>query len=223
MILNPLLVFAMDEDDPVLMSVMIDQLEVRKTDGEDLFSWDARAWIGKDLQKLYLKTEGEREGRHTENFELRLLYGRAIAPYWDLVAGVRMDFEPDPERNWLELGVQGLAPYFFTVDASLFVGESGRTGLRLEAEYEWILTPKWILSPEIEINAHGHNDKDTGVGSGLSSIETGLRLRYEIKREFAPYIGINWEKAYGNTADFLRAEDEDVSDTRIVFGIHAWF
>jgi copper resistance protein B len=214
--------YAMADDDPVLVSAMIDQLEVRDA-GNDPVVWDARLWAGKDIQKFYLKTEGEHVNGETVRSEVRALYARAIAPYWDVMVGVKKDFDPDPKRNWLEIGAQGLAPYFFDIDASLFIGESGRSGARLVAEYEWMLTQKWVLSPKIEVNAYGHNDEDTGTGSGLSTLEAGLRLRYEVRREFAPYIGINWEKAYGNTADFQRANGEELSDTRVVVGLRAWF
>ena len=118
---------------------------------------------------------------------------------------------------------RGLAPYFFEVDTALFVGENGRTALRLEAEYELLLTQRLILTPDIEINFYGQNDKDIGVGSGLSDVQTGLRLRYEIRREFAPYIGVNWSKKFGNSANFSRMEGVDVSETQLVLGIRAWF
>jgi copper resistance protein B len=130
---------------------------------------------------------------------------------------------PTPNRDWLAIGFQGLAPYFFEIDAAAFIGNNGQTALRLEAEYEVMLTQKLILTPEVEINAYSKDDEATGVGSGLSDIELGLRLRYEIRREFAPYIGVNWNKKYGDTANFSRDEGEDVSDTQFVVGIRAWF
>ncbi len=137
--------------------------------------------------------------------------------------GLRKDFQPTPSRSWAVLGVQGLAPYLFEVDTAVFLGESGRTALRLEAEYEILFTQRLILSPEIEVNFYGQNDEATGTGSGLSDVEFGLRLRYEIRREFAPYIGVNWFKKFGNTADFSRLEGAEVSDTQIVLGVRAWF
>ena len=130
---------------------------------------------------------------------------------------------PTPNRDWFAVGFQGLAPYFFEIDAAAFIGNNGQTALRLEAEYEIMLTQKLILTPEVEINAYSKDDEATGVGSGLSDIELGLRLRYEIRREFAPYIGVNWNKTYGDTANFSRDEGEDVSDTQFVVGIRAWF
>ncbi|WP_225879742.1 copper resistance protein B [Abyssogena phaseoliformis symbiont] len=121
------------------------------------------------------------------------------------------------------IAAKGLAPYLFEVDASLFVGEFGRLGIRLNAEHEYMLSQKLILSPEVEINAFSKDDELTGTRKGLSSVETGLRLRYEVTREFAPYIGINWEKKYGNTADFSIAEGEDIEGTQIVVGVRFWF
>ncbi|MCB1727488.1 MAG: copper resistance protein B, partial [Gammaproteobacteria bacterium] len=151
------------------------------------------------------------------------LYSRAIAPYWDLQVGWRHDIRPKPDRDWLAIGFEGLAPYWFEVDAAAFIGEGGQVGARLEAEYEWMFTQRWVLSPELKVNLHTKNDEATGTGSGLSDTELGLRLRYEIRREFAPYIGVNWVKKYGNTADFARDEGEDTDDVQFVAGVRAWF
>ena len=135
---------------------------------------------------------------------MQFLYSKAIARYWDFQLGVRHDFEPSPSRSWAAIGFKGLAPYFFDIDAAAFIGESGRTALRFEAEYELLFAQRLILTPDIEINIYGQNDPDVGIGSGLSDIEAGLRLRYEIRRELAPYIGINWSRLFGNTEDFAR-------------------
>ena len=221
--LIPGLGFAASKDDPILSKVMIDQLEVRSTDGPDPWVLEAQAWIGQDLNKLWLKTEVERVDGETEEAEVQALYSRAVAPYWDLQFGWRHDFRPEPERDWLAIGLEGLAPYWFEVDAALFVGESGRVAARIEAEYEWMFTQRWVLSPEIEVNLHSKDDVDTGVGSGLSDLELGLRLRYEFRREFAPYIGVSWSKKFGDTADFARDEGEDTDDVQIVAGVRAWF
>ena len=158
---------------------------------------------------------------------MQLLYSQAIAPFWDFQLGWRRDFEikdaQKPEQDWAVIGFQGLAPYFFEVDTAFFIAESGSTALRFEAEYEMMLTQQWVLSPEVEVNLYGQNDQALGQGSGLSDIEFGLRLRYEIKREFAPYIGINWSKKYGNSAEYASLQGEDTSDTQIVIGVRAWF
>ncbi|VAW98614.1 Copper resistance protein B [hydrothermal vent metagenome] len=211
------------EENPTLTKVMINQFESRSATGSDPLILEADMWIGKDLNKLWFKTDIERVNSKTSEFELQALYSRAIAPFWDLQVGVRKDFNPKPTRDWLVLGLNGLAPYFFEVDTAVFIGEQGRLGLRLDAEYEILFTQKLILTPDVSINIHSKDDPQTGTGSGLSDIQLGLRLRYEIVREFAPYIGINWNKKYGQTADYARADGEDISDAQFVVGIRAWF
>lgn len=215
--------WAAGEDDPLLYKVSVDQLEYRDTEGPNPIGWNIDAWIGKDLHKLWIKTEGERINGSTEELEVQALYSRAIAPFWDLQAGWRHENLPSPARDWAVIGVKGLAPYLLEVDAALFVGESGRTAARLEAEYELMLTQRWVLSPEIELNLLGKRDPDRGAGSGLTDIEVGLRLRYEIRREFAPYIGINWSKLYADTADFARDEGEKTETGQFVIGVRGWF
>lgn len=211
------------EDDPLLFKLMVDQLEWRDAEGGNPLVWDADAWLGHDLNKLWFKTEGERVKGKTETAELQALYSRALDPYWDFQVGLRHDFKPELNRDWLALGFKGLAPYWFEVDASLFAGGNGQIAGRLQAEYELMLTQRWVLSPEVELNAYGKDDEDTGVGSGISDLELGLRLRYEIRRELAPYIGINWEKKFGNTADFAEEEGAATDDLQFVVGIRSWF
>ena len=215
--------YSMGRDDPLLTKVMVGQFELRDTEGSDPIVLEAQGWVGKDLNKFWLKADVEKVSGKTDEAELQFLYSRAIAPYWDVQVGWRHDKMPTPNRDWLAIGFQGLAPYFFEIDAAAFIGNNGQTALRLEAEYEIMLTQKLILTPEVEINAYSKDDEATGVGSGLSDIELGLRLRYEIRREFAPYVGVNWNKKYGDTANFSRDEGEDVSDTQFVVGIRAWF
>jgi len=154
---------------------------------------------------------------------LQFLYSKAIAKYWDLQFGVRHDFEPSPSRSWAVIGVQGLAPYFFETDIAFFIGDSGRTALRFESGYELRLTQRLILTPEIEVNFYGQDDVEIGIGSGLSDLEVGLRLRYEIRREIAPYIGINWSKLFGNTKDFAAIAGESSSGAQFVIGLRLWF
>lgn len=213
---------AAGEADPVLTTLWIDQLEHRQSGGEDVQVLESDLWIGRDLDKVWFKVDGEKE-EEEDTLEVQALYSRAIAPYWDLQMGVRHDFEPGPERNWAVLGLQGLAPYFFEVDAALFVGESGRTALRFDAEYELHLTQRLILAPLLELNFYGQNEDEREIGSGLANGEAGLRLRYEIRREFAPYVGVNWSKSFGNTADLVEAAGGDSSDTQWLVGLRAWF
>ncbi len=210
------------EDDPVLTKFILEQLEVHDVDGKNPLTWEAEAWIGKDINKLWLKTEGERVDGEIEELEVQALYSRAIDPYWDFQVGLRKDFQPE-SREWAVVGLKGLAPYYFETDVALFVGDKGRTALRIQSEYELMLTQKTALSPEIELNFHGKDDEAAGIGSGLSDVSVGLRLRHEFKREFAPYIGVEWTKKFGQTADYAQDEGEDVSDTQLVLGIKAWF
>lgn len=221
-LLASLNVFAGMNDDPYLTYLELDQLEVRDS-GHSNLNWDVEGWLGKDLHKLWLKAEGERSSGKTEASELQLLYSRGIAAYWDLQVGVRHDIEPSPERSWAVIGFKGVAPYFIELDTALFVGESGQSAFRFDVEYELLFTQRLVLKPDVEVNFHGQNDSETGIGSGLSDIELGLRLHYELHRKFAPYIGVNWIKKYGNTADFAHDAGENSEDSEFVLGVRAWF
>lgn len=211
------------EDDPLLTMLVVDQLEIRNGEGKSPLVWDAEGWAGKDLHKFWVKTDGEYVDGQIEEAELQALYSRAVAPFWDLQLGWRRDIRPTPQRDWLAFGLKGLAPYYFDIDTALFIGDNGRTSARLQAEYEVMLTQRLVLVPEIEMNFYGKDDSATGTGSGLSDIEAGLRLRYEVRREFAPYIGVNWTRLYGQTADYAREEGDDTDDVQFVFGIRLWF
>jgi copper resistance protein B len=211
------------EDDPLIGMLKIDQLEVRDTEAGNATAWKADAWLGKDLRKLWLKTEGEYLDGETEEAELQLLYSQAVSPYWDVQAGWRRDLRPTPTRDWLALGIMGLAPYLFEVDAALFVGEEGRGAARLDAEYEYLFSQRLVLTPELEANLYSKADPERGIGAGLSDLSLGLRLRYEIRREFAPYIGVHWTGLYGDTADYAEAAGGDSSEAVWVAGIRAWF
>lgn len=210
------------KDDPLLSLVRINQLEVRNGD-EDPDVLEAEAWLGYDLHKFWIKTDIERVDNTNERAELQLLYSKAVDPNWDLQIGLRRDFDPEPERNWAVIGFQGLAQYNVEIDAAFFVGESGRTALRFEAEYELLLSRRWVLIPELELNFFGKTDEETETGSGLADSELGLRLAYVVRREFTPYIGVNWERSYGRTADFAEENDESTNDVQLVVGFRAWF
>ena len=211
------------DDDPFLTTIMLDQMEVRDLGGDNGLFWDVQGWLGRDLRKLWFKTDGERNTRSGNETELQLLYSKAIARYWDIQFGVRHDFDSSPSRSWAAIGVSGLAPYFFDIDAVAFIGESGRVAVRFEMEYEMRLTQRLIFTPDIEVNLQAQDDRAVGVGSGLSDVEAGLRLRYEVRHEFAPYIGVTWTKLFGETADFARTAGEDVSDAQLMIGIRARF
>ena len=146
-----------------------------------------------------------------------------MSRWWSFQGGVRQDFGAGPSRTWASVGVQGLAPYFFEIDAALYVGEGSRTAARLSAEYEMLITQRLVLQPELEFNLYGKDDTRNSIESGLSDVELGLRLRYEIRRELAPYVGVHWERKLGDTADLLRDAGDDVSDLTLVVGLRAWF
>lgn len=210
-------------DNPIKSFVLLDRLEAWNADPGNGQEWEAQAWIGTDLDRLWLRSEGERIGGRTESADLEVLYGRSVARWWDVVAGIRHDFKPGASQDFAAIGVIGLAPYKFEVAATAYVGESGQTAARLEIEYETLLTNRLILQPLVEVNLYGQDDERRGIGSGLSTVEAGLRLRYEFRRQFAPYIGIVHERAFGGTADFRRDEGEGIEDTRLVLGLRMWF
>ncbi|MCB1754187.1 MAG: copper resistance protein B [Gammaproteobacteria bacterium] len=210
-------------DDPILLKTMIDRLEVQFDDGPDPLVLEAQAWIGRDLNKLWFKADVEYVDSETEEAEFQALYSRAVSPYWDIQLGFSRDVRPKPVRDWVTLGFEGLAPYWFEINAALFVGERNRSAARLQAEYEWMLTQRWVLSPEFTINAYSKDIPEIGVGAGISDAEIALSLRYEVRREFAPYIGVNWTNTFGGTADFAKEAGLDSSDTVFAVGVRAWF
>ena len=212
-------------DDQLFTLVKIDQLEFRSQDGDDVASWDGQARIGNDLHKLALKSEGEYvlDPDTMETAEFQLLYLRMISDFFDVQAGLRHDFQPNPSRTYAIVGINGLAPQWFEVDASLFLSDEGDVSARFHVEYDILFTQRLVLQPNAEVNVAFSDDEPTGVGSGISDIELGLRLRYEFVREFAPYLGIQWERKLGNTSDFARAEGEDDNVFSIVAGVRVFF
>lgn len=212
-------------DDQLFTLVKIDQLEYRQQDGNDLLVWEGQGRIGNDEHKLTLKTEGEYE-RNADKFEsaeIQLLYQRMISDFFDAQIGIRQDIKPDPSRTYGVIGINGLAPQWFETDASLFVSNKGDSSLRLEAEYDILFTQRLVLEPSAELDIAFSDDRPTGVGRGLSKLELGLRLRYEFTREFAPYVGINWERKIGKTADFASEEGEDTNVFSLVAGVRVFF
>lgn len=204
--------------------VWVDRLETPLESGRDGYAWDAQGWYGGDLNKLWIKTEGKgRFGGRAEEVELQALWSRAVTPWFDAQAGVRYDFRPEPARAYLVLGLQGVMPYLFQVDAAAFVSEEGDVSARLEAEYELLITQRLILQPRAQVELSAQDVPELGVGSGVSDLELGLRLRYEVIRELAPYLGLEWERAFGETADFARAEGADTNDVFIVAGVNFRF
>jgi len=210
-------------DNSVQRFVLVDRLEAWNADQGTGFEWEGQSWVGTDLNRLWLRSEGEQVDGKLESADLQVLYGRSVATWWDVVAGIRHDFKPGASQDFAAFGVIGLAPYKFEVEATAYIGQGGQTGARFEAEYETLLTNRLILQPLVEVNLYGKNDERRGIGSGLSTVEAGLRLRYEFTRKFAPYIGVVHERSFGRTADFRQLDGEDVDDTRIVAGLRLWF
>ncbi|WP_416047468.1 copper resistance protein B [Cupriavidus basilensis] len=210
-------------DDAVYHQVLIEQLEYVKAPGAGGWAWDAQGWVGKDLNRLWVKTEGTRLYGKTEDARAEALWAHAFTTFWDWQLGVRRDFGGGPGRNWAAFGVQGLAPYWFDVEATGYVGPSGRTAARFRATYDIRFTQRLLLTPEFEANAYGRSDEARGIGSGISDVKLGLRLRYEIRREIAPYVGVVWGRKLGETADFARAAGGRVTDKQIVVGVRIWF
>ena len=203
--------------------LLVDQLEAfhgRDGNGQ---SWEAEGWYGSDRDKLWLRSEGERSGGRLEDGEVEALWNHAVAAFWSTQLGVRHDFGAGPQREWTAFGVQGLAPYWFEVEATAYAGPSGRTAARLRVDYELLFSQRLILQPELEANLHGRSDPARRIGSGLADAKLGLRLRYEIRREFAPYIGVVWTRRFGATADFARADHQAALDRQWVAGVRIWF
>jgi copper resistance protein B len=210
-------------EDPLNRAIKIDELEVLDADDATAQRWDVDLWAGYSLNKLTIRTEGEQSDGVTERAELQLLWTHSVARWWDVVAGVRADFAPGSDKSWAAFGVQGLAPYRFDVEATMFVSDGGDTAARIEADYDLKITQRLIVQPQIELNWYGQSDLARGYGSGLSSGEAALRLRYEIRREVAPYIGLVHERLWGDSADAASAAGRDPDDTSLVAGIRLRF
>jgi copper resistance protein B len=203
--------------------LLVDRLEAWDADDGTGTDWEAVGWLGTDLDRLWLRSEGERVDGATEAADLELLYGRAVARWWDLVAGIRHGNGEGPAQTFAGVGVQGLAPQWFEIEATAYVGESGQTAARLEIEYDMLLTNRLITQWQADVDLYGKDDARRGIGSGLSTVEAGVRLRYEYTRRFAPYLGLTWQRAYGDTADLRREQGDEIDDTRLVAGLRIWF
>jgi copper resistance protein B len=204
--------------------VIFNLAEYQALKGGDGYRWDGEAWFGGDINRLTLKTEGEGlTGGGVEAAEVQALYSRAIDPYWNLQAGVRHDFRPGPQRTYATIGVEGLAPYWFDVEAALFLSDKGDLLGRVEGYYDQRITQRLVLQPRAELNFAAQDVRATRTGSGLSTAELGLRLRYELSREFAPYVGVSWERKLGDTARFAQADGDGRTSKGIVFGVRFWF
>jgi copper resistance protein B len=210
-------------DDAKHLYVLIDRLEATRTHDGHGQALDGQAWYGGDLDKLWLKVDGERGNGRLGATRTEALWNHAIATYWGLQTGVRQDFGDGPGRTWGSFGVQGLSSYWFDVQATAYVGEGGRTALRFETEYDLLLTQRLILQPDVKVDVFGRDDPRRGIGAGLSAMEAGLRMRYEITRKIAPYVGVVWNRKFGNTARFARRKDGPVREVETVAGVRFWF
>jgi copper resistance protein B len=210
------------DDTAAFGMVLLDQLEWREDGDDSPLAWDAQAWYGNDFTKLWLKTEGEHASGDNEG-RVEIYLDRLLARWWNIQVGARQDFGEGPGRTWAALGVQGLAPYWFEVEATGYVGEQGRLAATFSGEYEILLTQRLILQPKLELAAYSKDDPENGIGSGLANTELGLRLRYEFRREFAPYVGVVWTHLYGNTADLARDAGLDRDELQFVAGLRVWF
>ena len=205
-------------------SIAFNLAEYRVQKGGDAYRWDGEGWFGGDINRFVVKTEGEGAVRGgVESAEVQALYSRAIDPWFNLQAGIRQDFKPGPARTYATIGFEGIAPYWFEVEGALFLSDKGDLLGRLEGYYDQRITQHLILQPRVEFNFAAQDVPANGIGSGLSDAELGLRLRYEIKREFAPYIGVSWERKIGDSARFARAAGDRVQATSLVLGIRTWF
>lgn len=203
---------------------LLDQFEGRLGSGGGAFRWDGQGWTGGDYDKLWVKSEGFVQGDGSVgDGDHELLYDRAISSYFDLQAGLRSDLDSLATRNWAAFGVQGLAPLFFELAATGYVSESGHLAARFQLSYDLRLTQRLILQPEIELNLYSKADPARRIGAGLSDIDSGLRLRYELTRKFAPYLGVTYAGQFGGTADLARRASGQTSDVRLVIGIRSWF
>ncbi len=214
-------------DNQIFSNVLFDQLEYQVNDSQNIFNWDVSGWVGGDYQKLVFKTEGDVSlDDGNGEAELQLLYSKQISPYWDFQAGLRYDQlygNKGNSRGFAVIGIQGLAPYFFDIDSALFISNQGDISARFKAEYELLLSQKLILQPKIETNLAIQEVKEFDIGSGINNLELGLRLRYEINRQFAPYIGVSWNKLFGNTANFAEKKGESSDDVKFVMGVRLMF
>lgn len=197
----------------------VDRLEWRERSAA--LAWEGSAWYGDDYHKVLLKTEGE--SGDDDHYRTELLWDRVIGRWWSMQAGARHDSGDGPSRTWAALGVEGLAPYWIDFESTFYVGDTGRTAVRMEASYDLRLTQRLILQPQMEMNLYGKDDPERGLGSGLSDLQAALRLRYEIRREFAPFIGVHWSGLFGATGDIAAADGRDDEELQFVAGLRVWF
>jgi copper resistance protein B len=211
-------------DQAIFAHLLFDQLEGRFGFSEgNSFRWEAEAWVGTDENRIWLLSEGRVSNNELDDGIQQLFYGRAITTYFDVLVGTRWDLDSLPSRGWGAIGIQGLAPQFFKVAAIGYISGDGHLAARLEASYDLLITQRLILQPQIELNFYTKDDPARLVGAGLSELDAGLRLRYEITRQFAPYIGITYLGQFGATADYVSAAGGSTQQVRFTLGVRTWF
>ena len=202
-----------------------DQFEARTGGQESELRWDGESWLGTDMNKLWLKSEGFSDNTTVSDGDHEALYDRPIPHmrYFDAQAGVRVDLDSGPHRAWAALGIEGLAPHYFEFVPTLYIRDGGHVAGRMTGFSDVLLSQRWIVQPEAELNFYSKDDPERRIGSGFSDLDAGLRLRYEFSRKFAPYIGFAYNGKYGNTASYSRQAGETTSDSRFAFGFRIWY
>lgn len=207
--------------------VLLDQLEVAPSRDGTPITLDATGWFGGDVNRLWLRAEGDQEiESNAGDVEVEAFYGRLVSPFWDLLVGVRVDRRWGDEtatRAHVAIGLEGLAPYWFEVEPTLYVSDDGHVSAQLEVEYELLVAQRVVLQPRLETSVAAQDAPEFGIGSGVTDLELGARLRYELRRELAPYAGIVWHRRLGNTADLARATGQYVSNVSFVAGLRVWY
>ncbi len=217
-----------ETDEMSIGKIIFDQLEYRDGNGTSLTRWDMQGWLGTDYEKLWIKFEGEDDNAFNGGeFEFQALYDKASSAFWDLQYGIRYDRAygsgPNKERYFGVIGVQGLAPYWFEVESSVYIDKNANISARLVASYDMLFSQRLILQPRLELNASANDVPDFGVGQGINDLQLGIRLRYEFEREIAPYIGFRWQRQFGGTADYTLQEGNSTEFTEVILGIRVWF
>jgi copper resistance protein B len=210
-------------DRQALAMLRVDQLETTRCGDARGSAWQVQGWYGNDEDKLWWGSEGERHESRLGDARVEVAWSHAVAPFWDSRLGLRQDLGDGPRRRWAAFGIAGLAPYWFELEATAYLGEGGRVAARLHAAYELRFSQRLILQPEAELNLYGRDDPAAGSGRGLSDSRLGLRLRYEIRREFAPYVGVAWTHRYGAGAAHARHVGQPVAQRQFVAGLRFWF
>lgn len=212
-------------DNRVFTHVLFDQFEGRTNGSDSGLRWDGQGWIGTDMNRLWVKSEGFLKSGTVSDGDIEALYDRPIPrlPYFDAQVGIRQDLDSGPRRTWGAVGIEGLAPYFFEIAPTFYFRDGGHMAGRITASYDLLITQRLIAQPELEMNFYTKRDPQRSLGTGLTDLDTGVRLRYEISRKFAPYIGFAYARKFGDTANLSRQAGETVSAPRLIFGVRVWY